>query len=165
MGLVPISTENRRPEASNRLSDFFVLQALHHILQLPGSLTPQWRRCSGALNRLIDRLLDDAELVDGGEAEEAVDALNELALRMGQKKGACAFAGDGQHAGAKAAVIATARPGDFFGPGAIGEILAGDFVPGTEERAVDAGTAGENGIDDAVRQLGNLLPIFAWITH
>src|SRR5690242_16841191 len=82
---VPLSglfAENGRPEAGDRLPNFLVLEALHHAFQLAGGVALQGRRCAEALDRLIDRLLDDADLVDGSEAEETIDALDEFALSV-----------------------------------------------------------------------------------
>ncbi|MNT55747.1 hypothetical protein D3C72_1930060 [compost metagenome] len=49
-----------------------------------------------------------------------------------------------------------ARPGDFFRPGAVGKISAGDLVPRAEQHGVDAGALGEHRIDQSVGDLADL---------
>ncbi|MDT4881979.1 hypothetical protein FQZ97_1178820 [compost metagenome] len=97
---------------------------------------------------------------DGIKAEGAVDALDQLALRMRQKKGTRALAGNGEDARLMPTLAGNfggaARPGDFFRPGAVGEISAGNFVPGAEQHGVDAGALGQHRIDEVVGHFADL---------
>ena len=68
-----------------------------------------WRTAGAVLRR--DGLLDDADAVDGGEAEEAVDALDEFALGMGEEQRPAAVAGDGENARLVAAFAGVAAGG------------------------------------------------------
>ncbi len=67
-----------------------------------------------------------------GNPKKTVDAVDEFALRMAEKQGTRAFAGNGQNAGLVAALTfraIAARPGDLFRTRAFGKLLAGNLVP------------------------------------
>src|SRR5262245_52946535 len=83
---LPPLPQHCRAQPLDRLAQLVALDAFHHAFELAGRFAFQRWRGAGAFAGLGDRFLDDADLVDGGEAEEAVDALDEFALGVGEKQ-------------------------------------------------------------------------------
>lgn len=110
-------------------------------------------------------LLDDLDALDRRKAEEAVDPVDELAKLMAQEKSARAFAGNDQRARLEAAIrlpfAGASLPDDLFRLCAVCEFRPCNIFPGAEQHGVDARPLGEDRIDEAIGDLGDLEERFA----